>query len=331
MDIPDIDREIIYLRREEAKSCMHHRLFHAATLTAGSGLELLLMCLVGDLYRSFVWSDDDAEHSERLLGDLRRLGPQETQPENWGLGNWIGFYTEAQVPKQLREGLNCNPESFDFRKLRQANETYVKAKHEPYKVKVEDAYKVIVIFDELLDEVGVLSAEERGKLAWRKTWGDRINHWVVQNRASPETVLLRELFPLLDVVERLIHDEDIGYAHKTQLMLAENYVFSTIDLVKDDIRRPQSMVDDAAVLALTLHWLVGQPAFDNSLMQACWQRDTKVEVELEELHQFILKNNAKLFPDSPGQFGKHLVWEPIKRIATEGPEALWQNYWKEAY
>ena len=310
---------------------MHHRLFHAATLTAGSGLELLLMCLVGDLYRAFAESDDDAEQAERLIDDLRQLGPQDPQTENWGLGTWIGFYTESQMPYQLCKGLNCKPESFDFRRLRQANDTYVKAKHEPYKITVEDASKIIVFFDELLDEVGVLSAEERGKLAWRKAWGDRINHWVVQNRASPETVLLRQLFPLLEVVERLIHDRDVGYEYKTQLMLAENYVYSTIDLVKDDQQRPHSLVDDAAVLALTLYWLLRQKNFDKSILQACWQQDTGAGEEIEQLTKFICENHNKLFPDSPHHFGTHLVWEPIRRIADVGPEALWQNYWKEAY
>ena len=331
MDLPDIDRELIYLRREEANACMHHRLFHAATLTAGSGLELLLMCLVGDLYRAFAESDDDAERAERLMDDLRQLGPQDPQTDNWGLGTWIGFYTESQMPYQLYKGLNCNPESFDFRRLRHANDTYVKAKHEPYKITVEDASKVLVFFDELLDEVGVLSAEERGKLAWRKAWGDRINHWVVQNRASPETVLLRELFPLLGVIERLIHDSDVGYEYKTQLMLAENYVYSTIDLVKDDQQRPHSLVDDSAVLALTLYWLLRQPSFDSSIMQASWQRDTSVEDEIDRLYRFIFDNHDKLFLDTPGQFGKNLVWAAIRRIADIGPEALWQNYWKEAY
>jgi len=215
--------------------------------------------------------------------------------------------------------------------LRWANSNYIKAKHEPYKVTVEDASKVLVYFDELLDEVGILSVDDRGKLAWRQTWGNRIKYWSVHNRDAPESKVLRKLFPLLEVVERLIHYKGINYEHKTQLMLAENYVFSTIDLVKDDVRRPQSLVDDAAVLALTLYWLLHQPSFDISILRSCWHRDTNVEDEVEQLYKFIVDNRGKLFPDTPGQFGRHLVWAPISRIATDGPEALWQNYWAEAY
>ena len=114
-------------------------------------------------------------------------------------------------------------------------------------------------------------------------------------------------------------------------MLAENYVYSTIDLVKDDHRRPQSLVDDAAVLTLTLHWLLRQPCFQKEIIQACWQRDSNIETVLDRLYQLVSAHHDELFRDAPGQPGRNLVWTPIKRIADIGPEALWQNYWKEAY
>ncbi|MCY3977629.1 MAG: hypothetical protein OXG23_05985, partial [Chloroflexi bacterium] len=270
MLIPDIDRELIYLRREEANACMHHRLFHAATLTAGSGVELLLECLVGDLYRAYAESSDEDEQAQHLESDLKYFVPAHPENTEWGLGTWINFYKGCGIPDRLHTGLSYNPERFDFARLDWANRNYIKAKHEPYKVTVEDTSKLLRLFDELLDEVGILSAEERGKLAWRRTWGDRISFWSVHKRGSPETVLLQELFPLLELVERLIHEKGIGYEHKVQLMLVENYVFSTIDLVKDDMHQPLSLVDDAAVLALTLYWLHRQCTFDNAILRDCW-------------------------------------------------------------
>lgn len=331
MQLREIDRELIYLRREEANACMHYRLFHAATLTAGSGFELLLECLVGDVYRAFAASPHDAQQAEQLHYDLKYFVPTETKGQFWGLGTWIRFFEGYQIPLMLQTGLDYNSDSFDFKRLHEANRVYVKAKHEPFKVTVEDAREVLVYFDMLLDEVGILTVEDRGKLEWRRTWGERIRFWTVQDRDSAETLLLLNLLPLLDTIERLIRDQRVGYEHKTRLMLAENYVYSTIDLVKEDERKPHSLVDDAAVLALTLYWLLRQPTFDNSILHACWQRDTHVEDEVEHLYKFIVDNRAKLFPDTPGQFGRHLIWEPISRIATDGPEALWQNYWKEAY
>jgi len=329
MMLREIDREFVNLRREEANACMHYRLYHAATLAAGSGVELLLECLVGDLHRAFV--ADKPESAEKLESKLKDFEYEKGEIRRWGLGVWSEFYSECQIPFKLSEGLGYKPECFTEGRIRNVIKEWNRCKHDIHEALPETAREVVDYLNELLDEVGIRSAKHKGKMAWRQTWGDRINYWTVQNRESPETELLLKLFPLLGAVERLISDKRVRYEHKTRLMLAENYVFSTIDLVKEDNRRPHSLVDDAAVLTLTLYWLLRQPTFDKSILQACWQQDTSLEDEVERLHNFIFENHDKLFLDSPGQFGRNLVWAPISRITDIGPEALWQNYWAEAY
>ena len=330
MKIREIDRELVNLRREEANACMHYSLYHAATLTAGSGVELLLECLVGDLYRELVVAHQP-ERAEKLESELEDFEYEKGDIRRWGLGIWAEFYSECQIPFKLSEGLGYKPEYFKESRIRKVTKEWNKCKHDIHEALPETAREIVDYLNQLLDEVGIRSASHSDKLAWRQTWGDRINYWTVQNRESPETELLRKLFPLLEVVERLVSDKRVAYEHKTRLMLAENYVFSTIDLVKEDIRRPHSLVDDAAVLTLTLYWLLRQPTFDKSILQACWQLDTSAEDEVERLCKFTFENHDKLFPDAPGQIGSDLVWAAIERIADIGPEALWQNYWKEAY
>lgn len=330
MRLREIDREVVNLRREEANACMHYRLFHAATLAAGSGVELLLESLVGDLHHAY-YADDKPESAELLASELEEFGYKNGETETWGLGAWSRFYSEYQIPFKLREGLGYRSECFSEGRISNVNKEYNRCKHDTHVALPETAREVVVYLNELLDEVGIRSTNHIGKMAWRHTWGDRINYWTVQNRESPETKLLLKLFPLLGLVERLISDKRVGYEHKTRLMLAENYVFSTIDLVKEDNRRPYSLVDDVAVLSFTLYWLLRQPTFDKTILQAFWQQDTSVEAEVEYLYKFIHENHDMLFLDSPGQFGSNLVWAAIKRITDVGPEALWQNYWAEAY
>ncbi len=325
----EIDRGLVNLRREEANACMHYRLYHAATLTAGSGVELLLECLVGDLLRVFV--AEKPASAKDLESDLKDFEFEKGEIGKWGLGVWSEFYSDYQIPFKLSDGLGCKSECFTEVRIRNVIKEWNRCKHDIHEALPETAREIVDYLNELLDEVGIHSTAHRGKMAWRQTWGDRINYWAVQNRESPETELLLKLFPLLGVVERLISDKRVGYEHKTRLMLAENYVFSTIDLVKEDNRRPHSLVDDAAVLSLTLYWLLRQKNFDKSILQASWQRDTSIEDEIERLYKFIFDNHDKLFLDARGQFGIHLVWAAIRRIADIGPEALWQNYWKEAY
>ena len=329
MKLREIDRELVNLRREEANACMHYRLYHAATLVAGSGVELLLECLVGDLYRAL--AAENPESAAELVSDLREYEIAKGEILKWGLGAWSEFYSEYQIPFKLRESLDYNSERFTEGKIRNVTQEWNRCKHDVHEALPETAREIVDYLNELLDEVGIHSAEHRGKLAWRQTWGDRINYWTVQFRESPETELLLKLFPLLELVERLISHKRVGYEHKTRLMLAENYVFSTVDLVKEDHRRPHSLVDDAAVLTLTLHWILRQSTFDSSILQSCWQQETSAEDEVERLYKFIFDNHDKLFLDERGQFGRSLVWAAIRRIADIGPEALWQNYWAEAY
>ena len=325
----EIDRELVNLRREEANGCLHYRLYHAATLAAGSGIELLLECLVVDLHRELL--DNAPESAEMLNSELEEFAFVKGEIERWGLGVWGEFYSEYQIPFKLNDGFGYKSEYFAESRIRNVAKEWNRCKHDIHKALPETAREVVSYFNELLDEVGVLSTIHRGKMTWRRTWRDQIRFWAVQNREAPETKLLLKVFPLLGVVEQLISDKRVGYEHKTRLMLAENYVFSTIDLVKEDSRRPHSLVDDAAVLALTLHWLLRQPEFDKSILQDCAQLGPDVVDEIDRLHKYIFHNHDKLFLDARGKFGSNSVWAAIKRIADTGPEALWQNYWTEAY
>ena len=325
----EIDRALVNLRREEANGCMYYRLYHAATLAAGSGVELLLECLVVDLHR--VFQVDEPENAKTLKRDLDDFAYERGEIRNWGLGVWCEFYSEYQIPFKLHDGLGYKSEWFSERRIRNVVKEWNRCKHDVHEALPSTARDVVDYLNELLDNVGVQSSLHRGKNDWRQEWGDQVDFWTVQNRDSAETELLRNLFPLLGVVEQLISDKRVGYEHKTRLMLAENYVFSTIDLVKEDKRRPHSLVDDAAVLALTLQWLLHQPSFDKSAVQDCRQLEPNVEDQVSRLSKFIFRNHDKLFLEAPGHLGSQLVWAAIKRISEVGPEALWQNYWKEAY
>ena len=325
----EIDLELVNLRREEANACMHYSLYHAATLTAGSGVELLLEFLVGELIDAHMV--DQPQRADQLRNNLEGKIYERGEIEKWGLGVWCDFYSEFQIPFELWEMFDYQSRSYAEEKLRKVNKEWNRCKHGIHEALPDTAREIVVYLNELLDEIGISSSRHSGKINWRKSWGDRINYWTVQNRGKPETVLLLSLLPMLGVVERLISDKRVGYEHKTRLMVAENYVFSTVDLVKEDNRQPKSLVDDAAVLVLTLHWLLHKAELDKEILQDCWQQEKSAVNEIERLYKFIFENHVKLFPDSPSQIGKYLVWAAIRRIADVGPEALWQNYWKEVY
>ena len=284
---------------------------------------------VGDLHREF--QESAPESAKMLNSELEEFAFIKGDIEKWGLGVWSEFYSEYQIPFKLNDGFGYKSEYFAESRIRNVAKEWNRCKHDTHKAHPDTAREVVEYLNELLDEVGLRSSVHRGKMTWRRTWRNQINYWAVQNRESPETNLLLKVFPLLEVVEQLISDKRVAYEHKTRLMLAENYVFSTVDLVKEDSRRPHSLVDDAAVLALTLHWLLQQPAFDKTILQDCSQLGATPEGEVARLHAYIFENHDKLFLDAPGKFGSNSVWAAIRRISDTGPEALWQNYWTEAY
>ena len=116
-------------------------------------------------------------------------------------------------------------------------------------------------------------------------------------------------------------------------MVTANYVFSSIDLMPEDSdkRDVSGLVDDGAVLALTFCWLLRQDEFDKAILYSHWPGGDTIINETDRLRQYIADEQEALFPKSRRQIGFKLVWKAIERIADDGPEALWQNYWKEQH
>ena len=166
---------------------------------------------------------------------------------------------------------------------------------------------------------------------WLKEWETAIIRWNVQNRAAPQGNILQPLANLLELVVSLIGDASVPVGHKTHLMVAANYVISAVDLMPEDDFDVRGLVDDGAVLVLTIFWLRHQRGLEEDTLRRHWQGDNDIISEIERLEKYIRENHEVLFAESRLQFGDKLIWATIRRVATEGPEALWQNYWKEAY
>ena len=330
-------RELITLRREEANACIHYGLYQAATLTACSGIEMLLNTLYDELMEKL--TSDDPPLANELRGHRREmLGDNE--PENeWGLGRWIAFYREFNIFSELRNNFNYSFSEFKMPTLRRANAEWVKCKHRPYQVARDKALMITNYLNAYLEEtrhplgVGDTQLRTVGEFSrrWLEEWEIAIGRWFVQNRAAPQGEILQPLTKLLALVVSLIVDARVGIAHKTRLMVAANYVFSSVDLMPEDDLDVSGLVDDGAVLVLTLYWLLHHSGFEADIVRSNWPVDNDIISEIDRLEKYIQDNNEALFKGSGLRFGESLIWATIRRIATEGPEALWQNYWKEAY
>lgn len=335
-----IERDHIFLRRAEANACLHHGLNHSATLTACSGIELLLEFLVSKLY------DDHYRNSRRKANSLLKQIEDEERRNSakityWGLGRWIDLYKRRSIFAALSRQFDFEFNSLNEQSLNDTNEIWNRCKHDPYLATRDNAMQTVELLTDCLVEtqlsldknehlqmtVGAFSAH------WLRQWAEPLVRWVASNQNAPETRILLCLAPYLDLLIRLIDDDRLTYEFKTPLMVAVNYVFSTLDLIPEDQDKPHvnGLVDDGTVLALTLHWLTQNDQFNKQILFSHWPGGEGILEEIEELKRHIWEWQADLFPDAKRHFGSKLVWNVLQRIAVEGPEALWQNYWQEEY
>ena len=335
-----IERDHIFLRRAEANACFHHGLNHSATLTACSGIELLLEFLVSRLH------EDLSRKSRRKANALLKQVEDEERRNvakisYWGLGRWVALYKRRSIFSALSGQFDFKFHSLNEQALNDANETWNRCKHDPYLATRENAQRTVALLSDCLAEtqfefekndqlrltVGAFSAH------WLRRWEQPLVQWVATNQESPRTKVLLCLAPYLDLLVRLIDDDRVTYELKTPLMVSVNYVFSTLDLMPEDEDglEVSGLVDDAAVLVLTLHWLLQNDQFEKELLYSHWPGGESIFEEIEGLKQHIWAWQEELFPDTKRQFGSKLVWKSLQRIASDGPEALWQNYWQEEF
>lgn len=333
-----IERQHIIMRRAEANACLQYRLFHSATLTACSGIELLLEFLVYRLFEEF--SRSSKRRANSLVGDVKAEEQRNSvKTAYWGLKSWIDFYRRHSVFIRLQQQFDFTFQTLNDHTLNEANEVWNKCKHDSYLASPEIATQMVELLNDYLDETDIeADASNQRQLTiselsthWLGKWELPLAESIAGDPNAPQTSILMCLAPYLDLIIRLLDDRRVELEHKTQLMVAANYVFSSIDLMPENSssRDVSALVDDGAVLALTLYWLLRQDGFDKAILYSHWPGGNSIIGETSALKHQIWREQDRLFPDSRRQIGFRLVWKVIERIANDGPEALWQNYWKE--
>ena len=335
-----IDLAHIANRRKEANGCLAHGYFHAATLTACSGIELLLEFLLKRLYDELL--DQSKKKANALEKDLRNTEERNhSKTMYWGLNSWMQFYQKNMIFERLCKQFDYAFKTLADYSLREVNEIWNKCKHDPYSATENDANRMVLRLNEYLLETEINLEDPHHKQItfgevsnhWLDQWELPLGNWLASNPDSPQSKVLLPLSSFLDLVIRLIDDTRLRFGQRTALMVAANYAFSSHDLLPEsaDKQDVNGLVDDAAVLALTLFWLLQQEQFDNTIVYSHWPAGDSIHKEVDEVQQFLFTHHESLFPDSRNHFGYRLAWKVLERIPSEGPETLWQNYWQEQY
>ena len=233
-----IPREQITSRRAESNACLHYGLYHSATLTACSGIELLLEFLVTKLH------EDLAQSRRRRANALLTQLQQEERANNatttyWGLRSWADFFRKRGVFDSLNKQFGFKFDLLNDYTLSQANESWNRCKHDPHVASREEAQACVRYLNAYLEEtefqytarnmqhvsVGDMSSN------WLAEWEATLQAFIAGQPDSAASEVLLCLPPLLDLTIRLIDDTRVQFDYKTALMVAANYVFSSVDLV----------------------------------------------------------------------------------------------------
>ena len=282
---------------------------------------------------------DDRETAREILAERDKWNTDHDLKNQWTLTNWRRYFEDSGVLENIQ--IRFGKEIVILRPgmLRSINDEWNKCKHEIYVASPKSAIHIVEILNNSLEELEFLASEANSSNAsvvqlnkkWHSHWGNKISDWAAQNQDSVLWELISRLSALLNLVVGLASDPRIDFELKTSLLVAAHYVYSALDLIPDVEDNARTLVDDAAVLVLTLGWLIEVNNIGSKLINEYWSGKEDVTQEIQRLNQYIQANNQSLFPAKRGTGGSDIVWATIRRIATEGPEALWQNYWKEAY
>ena len=211
-----IEHEYIILRREEASACLHYLLYHSATLSACSGIELLLEFLVSKLYEELT------SESKRRGNTLLRQVEAEEKRNNaksmyWGLKSWVDFYKRNRIFEKLHEQFNYRFKTLNNHTLSSANEIWNKCKHDPYLATRDIAIETVNLLNDYLEETEFqreLSHTSRLTVShmsaqWLDQWERPLVQWVAANGDAPQAAILMYLAPFLDLIIRLIDDSRV--------------------------------------------------------------------------------------------------------------------------
>ncbi len=333
--LKSIQLSAIVVRREEANACSNFHLHNAATLTAGSAIELLLDVLVERLIEKLLIDNPTAAAE---ISQRRTALENQLHNNRITFFDWIRLYSELNLAQQLREQFGREFAFLDKSRLHRVRKWWNEVKHDHHRVPPPVAAAIVGFMNDAMEEADIHTVHGTTEfsfiglhsISWQQSWNRKISKWVSRNPHSPESDLLLYMPLLLGLVVSLIGDRRVRFSQKSALFVAANYVFSTEDLVSETVHNVRGLVDDAAVLFLSLYWLCKHGDLDESVLQENWNNPTDIMEYISEQVQFIRDNHTRLFPDTPNQLGNNLVWATISKVATEGPEALWQNYWKEA-
>lgn len=322
-EIPAYER-----RLEEARDHIQNERYRSAVESASGGIELLMKELFRE-YRKNISNVPNIlnvpkrkKRYEKLKEKRQREELKEKIENNeCTLGELIEFYRRDSFFEKLNRTSDCEFNHINIENLSNINKLRNKCVHNDHQPSETDAAWVCDHFKMFIQEAGYALQEKDSRQddwasTWQQEWKDKIQEWLERHPDSKEAQIVSQLVDQLKLVDGLASDKRVHPELRSQLMQAVIYVIESDDYSPEKHKGVLGLVDDAAVLALTLYWLDSTVEVDPQFLRDHWVGKDEPFIVINDLHKIIVENHSEFFSDE--------AWEIISAIAEKGPRVLWQ-------
>ena len=307
----------------EAREHIQNARYDAAVITLCRCIEQLLQTLyVGLTERLDIEDPAQAEALQELYDDFVQ---DELGDVTLTFDEWIDFYDQADLCAQLAAVFGYQLNIFSQASLFRIRELRNKCGHSDSQPTHDEAFEVRNLLANFLAETTAEPASPSSSAPppgpagewlsdWQQKWGSVIKKWLQSPSGSLEAALVSLLLDQLMLLVGLIADRRIPREIKPQLSMALDYVLDPDDYISEELEGVHGLIDDAAVLALTLYWLSRRDDVDETILREHWTQASSPLETINALYLLLHSNHAALFSDR--------IWAAIAPIAENGPQAL---------
>lgn len=109
-----------------------------------------------------IWAYLNSDEKQKIINIERKFSKKKTPLDTLGLGRWINFYEESNMPKLIFKHRGINASTFDFKTLAKVNEIRNRCTHENYPASQEEFKEIYDYTIQLLKATGLIKKEPVG-------------------------------------------------------------------------------------------------------------------------------------------------------------------------
>ena len=301
--------------------------FRSAVESASGGVEMLMQFLYQDLIEDLLPVDTILALGIMAKHDL--LANSSAPKGKLTFGEWIKLYEDEDIIDELCASFGYQLLHFSLETIRNVNILRNRCAHENYQPTetearhVRDSLQLFVREAERMPTPGDrANVRDHWTAEWLRKWESLINAWLKERADSPHAKIIAPLVDQLMLVVGLVGDSRVSLENKAELSQAIVYVVEEEDVISEATEGVGGLIDDSAVIAMTLHWFMTNGEAHAGIVDDHWAGLGDPRDLVREQMELLERQHATWFADE--------AWRMIAQIAVDGPKSLHKSWAPES-